>query len=356
MLDKLNKIEEKFKELTEQLCDPKIVANQEKFRDLSRERSNLESVVALAEQFREAHGNLQDAKMMLDEEADPEMREFLKAEKFEHEQKLEELQTKIMMELLPKDPHAHKDIIVEIRQGAGGGEAALFAAELMRLYLKYAERKGFKTEILDIHETELGGIKEVVFSIRGKNTYSLLKYESGVHRVQRVPDTEASGRIHTSTVTVAVLPEAEEVDIEINEKDLRIDTYRSSGAGGQHVNKTDSAVRFTHIPTGIVVACQDERSQRQNREKAMRILRAKLLEAAIMEQEREIASARKSQVGSGDRSEKIRTYNFPQSRITDHRIGVSVHNIEQVMAGDIDDLIEALINHEKEELLKYAGE
>ena len=356
MLDKLDKIEAKFKTITEQLCDPAVLSNQDKFRELSVERSSLEPVVELAGKYRESIQNLEDAELMLEEESDPEMREFLKEEKREHEAKLENLKVKVLMELLPKDPHAHKDIIVEIRQGAGGGEAALFAADLMRMYFKYGEKSGYKTEIMDIHETELGGIKEVIFSMKGKKVYSNLKYESGVHRVQRVPDTEASGRIHTSTVTVAVLPEAEEVDIEINPKDLRVDTYRSSGAGGQHVNKTDSAIRITHMPSGIVVACQDERSQHQNREKAMRILRAKLLEAAILEQEKEIASSRKSQVGTGDRSEKIRTYNYPQSRITDHRIQKSVHNLEQFLEGDLDDMIEALKNREKEDMLKAVGE
>lgn len=356
MLDKLEKIEGKFKALTEKLCLPEVLSNQEEFKKLSKERADLEDVAALAVKYRATLGDIQDAQSMLEEEADTDMKEFLREEKFQHEQKLEELTKEILMELLPKDPYADKGIIMEIRQGAGGEEAALFAYELMRLYLKYAERHRFKTEMLDVHETELGGIKEAIFSMKGKGVYARLKFESGVHRVQRVPDTEASGRIHTSTVTVAVLPEAEEVDVEINPNDLRVDTYRSSGAGGQHVNKTDSAVRITHTPTGIVVACQDERSQHQNREKAMRILRAKLLEAAIRAQEEAIASSRKTQVGSGERSEKIRTYNFPQSRVTDHRISLTVHNLENIMEGDIENIIQGLLDNEKEELLKAAGQ
>lgn len=356
MLDKLIRLQEKYDNITQQLCDPAIVSDMEKYKQLSKERSDMEEVVSLGAKYREIQKQIEDAKALLEIEEDNEMREYLKEEIFEKEQELEKTTSNILLQLLPKDPYEDKNIIMEIRQGAGGKEAALFASELMRMYMKYAEIKRFKTEILDINETELDGIKEVVISIKGKRVYPALKFESGVHRVQRVPDTEASGRVHTSTVTVAVLPEAEEVDVEINPADLRIDTYRSSGAGGQHVNKTDSAIRITHIPSGIVVACQEERSQFQNRDKAMRILRSKLLEAARRKQEEEIASSRKTQVGTGERSEKIRTYNFPQSRITDHRISFNMYNLEAVLEGDLDKIVEALQNHEKEEMLKNAGE
>jgi peptide chain release factor 1 len=355
MLESLVKIEEKYKNLSERLCDPEVLSDAQKVKELSKERSDLEDVVELGRKYRDLEKNIADAESMLELEEDVEMREYLRNEKFEMEKSLESLESEIVFAMLPKDPYADKNIIVEIRSGAGGGEAALFAGDLMRMYLKYAENNRFKTEILDIHETELGGIKEVIFSVKGKGAYSIFKFESGVHRVQRVPDTEASGRVHTSTATVAVLPEAEEVDVEINPNDLRVDTYRSSGAGGQHVNKTDSAIRITHMPTNLVVTCQDERSQRQNREKAMRLLRSRLLEIAIREQQEKIASSRKLQVGKGDRSEKIRTYNFPQSRITDHRINCSVHNIEMVMQGDLDELFTALQVAEREELLQEAG-
>jgi peptide chain release factor 1 len=355
MLEALERIENKFKFLSEELCKPEILADNNKLKEISKERSDLEDVVTAGDKYRQASVDLAEAEKLLEDEKDNDMREYLKEEKLRLEKLVAELEIEVKLLMLPKDPYAEKNILVEIRQGAGGEEAALFAAELMRMYLKFAERTGFKTEILDIHETELGGVKEVIFAVKGKGAYATLKFESGVHRVQRVPDTESSGRIHTSTVTVAVLPEAEDVDVEVNPADLRIDTYRSSGAGGQHVNKTDSAIRITHIPSNIVVTCQDERSQRQNREKAMRLLRSKLLEVAIREQQEKIDSARKLQVGKGDRSEKIRTYNFPQSRLTDHRIGYSMHNIEMIMEGALEPLFEALKNVEKEELLQEAG-
>ena len=355
MLEALDMIEEKFKHLNDELCKPEVLADSNRLKEVSKERSEMEDVVNLGRKYRKATEDLEEARQMSEMEEDPDMKSFLADEIERLEGDVEKLEQDIKLEMLPKDPYGDKNIIVEIRQGTGGDEAALFAANLMRMYLKFAEREKFKTEILDIHDTELGGVKEVSFSIKGKKVYSMMKFESGVHRVQRVPDTEASGRIHTSTATVAVLPEAEDVDVEIDPGDLRIDTYRSSGAGGQHVNKTDSAIRITHNPSGIVVACQDERSQRQNREKAMRLLRAKLLEIAIQKQQDEIASSRKLQVGTGGRSEKIRTYNYPQSRITDHRIGYSAYNLENVLEGDLYSLIEAMQSAEKEELLREAA-
>lgn len=356
MLESLKRIEEKFKDINQKLCQPEVVSDPDKLKELSRARSELEEVVSLGKKYRKALSDLKDANAMLEIEEDEDMVQFLNEEKKRLEKLLKRLEEEISVALMPKDPHAHKNIIMEIRQGTGGEEAALFAGELMRMYLRYADNKGFKTEMLNVHETELGGIKEAIFSIKGKNAYQVFKYESGVHRVQRVPDTEASGRIHTSAATVAVLPEAEEVDVEIDPSDLRVDTYRASGAGGQHVNKTDSAIRITHKPTGIVVSCQDERSQRQNRDKAMKLLRAKLLEKAIMEQEEKISTRRKLQVGSGDRSEKIRTYNFPQSRVTDHRINFSMHNLESVLQGYLDPIFEALQKAEKEELLQEVAQ
>ncbi|HBS59195.1 MAG TPA: peptide chain release factor 1, partial [Firmicutes bacterium] len=297
---------------------------------------------------------LEDSREMLREKLDAEMKELVQMELEELKSREEELQEELRILLLPKDPNDDKNVIVEIRGGAGGEEAALFAADLLRMYTRYAERQGWRTEILDASPTDIGGFKEVIFLIEGDGAFSRLKYESGVHRVQRVPDTEASGRIHTSTVTVAVLPEAEEVDIEINPNDLRIDTYCAGGAGGQHVNKTESAVRITHLPTGIVVQCQDEKSQIKNRDKAMRVLRARVLEQAQAAAHAELADARKSQVGTGDRSERIRTYNFPQGRVTDHRVGITLHKLDMVLEGDLDDIINVLINTAQAEKLKEA--
>jgi peptide chain release factor 1 len=352
--DKLKVIEEKYEELNKLMCDPDIISDQNRFRDVARERSGIEDMVTEYRIYKKLSRDIEESRSMMKEEEDKDLKEYINAELNQMLKLLEESKDKLLKLLIPKDPYDEKDIIMEIRAGAGGEEAALFAGDLFRMYGKYAEKKHWKTEVMSSNPTGLGGFKEIVFSIEGKNVYARMKFESGVHRVQRVPDTEASGRIHTSTVTVAVLVEPEEVEVVVNPTDLRIDTYRSSGAGGQHVNKTDSAVRITHMPSGIVVACQDERSQHQNREKAMRILRAKLLEQQQINQEKEIAQKRKLQVGSGERSEKIRTYNFPQSRITDHRIGLTVHNLEFVLEGELEDIIDALTNELKREAIEKA--
>lgn len=351
MIEKLQSYEKKYEELTRKLCDQELISNIQEYQKVAKERASIEEVVHRFEEYKKLLGELEEAQKMLRSEQDSDFRTFLEGEIEAFQKGRNEIEKSLQLLLLPKDPYADRNIIMEIRAGAGGEEAALFAGELFRMYSRYAERRGWKYEVMSSNPTELGGFKEVVFSIAGSGVWSEMKYESGVHRVQRVPATEASGRIHTSTVTVAVLAEAEEVDVQINPQELRIDTYRSSGAGGQHVNKTDSAIRITHLPTGIVVACQDERSQHQNRDKAMRILRSKLLERLLTQQEQEMAQARRSQVGRGDRSEKIRTYNFPQSRVTDHRIGLTVHNLERFLAGDLDEMVQALILSEQEELL-----
>jgi peptide chain release factor 1 len=352
--DKLRVIEEKYEHLNKLMCDPDIIGDQNRFREVAKERSSIEEMVAEYRHYKKLSLDIEESRLMMKEEEDRDLKDYINTEINQILRQQEECKEKLLKLLIPKDPYDAKDIIMEIRAGAGGEEAALFAGDLFRMYGKYAEKKHWKSEVMSSNPTGLGGFKEIVFSIEGKNVYSRMKFESGVHRVQRVPDTEASGRIHTSTVTVAVLVEPEEVEIQVNPNELRVDTYRSSGAGGQHVNKTDSAVRITHLPSGIVVACQDERSQHQNREKAMRILRAKLLEQEQINQEKEIAQKRKLQVGSGERSEKIRTYNFPQSRITDHRIGLTAHNLEFVLEGELDDIIEALTNEQKREAIEKA--
>lgn len=354
MLDKLQAIEDKYEQLGELLSDPSIIANQSEWQKHAKAHAKITDLVAKFREYKEVMKGLEDSREMLREKLDAEMKELVQMELEELKSREEELQEELRILLLPKDPNDDKNVIVEIRGGAGGEEAALFAADLLRMYTRYAERQGWRTEILDASPTDIGGFKEVIFLIEGDGAFSRLKYESGVHRVQRVPDTEASGRIHTSTVTVAVLPEAEEVDIEINPNDLRIDTYCAGGAGGQHVNKTESAVRITHLPTGIVVQCQDEKSQIKNRDKAMRVLRARVLEQAQAAAHAELADVRKSQVGTGDRSERIRTYNFPQGRVTDHRVGITLHKLDMVLEGDLDDIINVLINTAQAEKLKEA--
>lgn len=354
MLDKLQVIEDRFLDLESKISDPDIIANQNEWQKLTKQHAKLGEVVAAFREYKQLMNNISEAKELQEGSNDPEMLEMVKMELAELQPQVEPLEHRLRILLLPKDPNDDKNIIMEIRGGAGGDEAALFAGVLFRMYVRYAESRGWRVEILDSNPTGLGGMKEVVFMITGTGVYSVLKYESGVHRVQRVPETESSGRIHTSTVTVAVLPEAEEVDVEINMKDLRVDTYCASGAGGQHVNKTESAVRITHIPTGIVAQCQDEKSQLQNREKCMRVIRAKLLEAAEEEQRKNLASDRQSQVGTGDRSERIRTYNYPQGRVTDHRIGLTLHKLETVVNGDLQELIDALITVDQSERLRSA--
>ena len=344
MFDKLKNAEIKFEEINQKLMDPDIISDNAQYKNLMKEYKTLSPLIEKYREYVKAQNNFQEAKELLDNGGlDKDFKEVVQEEYDENKSKMEELTNEIRILLLPTDPNDEKNVIVEIRGGAGGEEAALFANSLFRMYSMYAEAKGWKTEILNLNATELGGIKEISFSIEGEGAYSRLKFESGVHRVQRVPETESSGRIHTSTVTVAVLPEAEEVEFEINPTDLQIDTYRAGGAGGQHVNKTESAIRITHLPTGVVVECQDERSQYKNKDKAMKILRSRLYEAKMREHNEKIASERKSQVGTGDRSERIRTYNFPQGRLTDHRIGLTLYRLEENLNGNLDELIDALV-------------
>jgi len=339
LLEKLENSEKRYLELEKLLSSPEIIADREKFQAFSKEIADLKELVEIYHTHKNLLKDIDETKFLVEEE---EMKDLVQVELEELENKRQALEKEIELLLIPKDPLDEKNIIIEIRAGTGGDEAALFAGELLRMYLRYAERQGWKTELIDASSTGLGGYKEVIFNIIGQGAYSRLKYEGGTHRVQRVPKTEAGGRIHTSAVTVAVLPEAEEVDVQIDEKDLRIDVYRASGAGGQNVNKVSSAIRITHLPTGLVVACQDERSQHQNRDKAMKLLRARLFEQADESERQKRAAVRKIMVGSGDRSEKIRTYNFPQGRITEHRIGFTIYRLDNVLDGDLNEIIDAL--------------
>ena len=353
MFDKLQGIEDKLEKINSSLCDPEVVSNQEEYKKLMREAKTLTPIVEKFREYKKANSDLTEAKEMLaDSSLDKEFRDMASEEAAEAQKKTEELKEELKVLLLPKDPNDYKNVIVEIRGGAGGEEAALFAGSLFRMYSMYAERKGWKTEIMNENPTELGGYKEISFMIEGEGAYSRLKFESGVHRVQRVPETESHGRVHTSTVTVAVLPEAEEVEFTLDPADLQIDVFRSSGAGGQKVNKTSSAIRVTYLPTGMVVECQDERSQYKNKDKALKVLRSRLLEEKTAKQNAEIAGERRSQVGTGDRSERIRTYNFPQGRVSDHRIGLTLYKIEAIMNGDLDEIIDALVTADTAEKLK----
>ena len=352
MFEKLEFIEGKYEELSIKISDPEIIADQNLWKKLVKEHSDIEPLVMKFREYKSVIKNIEDSEEMLREEEDKELLEMVKMELADLEEKKAALEEELKIMLLPKDPNDEKDVIVEIRGAAGGEEAALFAADLFRMYTRYAERQGWKVDILSSNPTDIGGYKEVIFEIVGKGAYSRLKYESGAHRVQRVPTTEAGGRIHTSTATVLVMPEADDIDFELDMNDVRIDVFRSSGHGGQSVNTTDSAVRVTHIPTGTVVTCQDEKSQLKNKEKALKILKSRLLEAEIAKKNAEIANERKSKIGTGDRSERIRTYNFPQGRVTDHRIGLTLYKLNDFLDGDLDEMIEALITTDQAEKLK----
>lgn len=349
MLKKLGVLEDTYKDLTEKISDPEIINDQKVWQKYMKEHADLEPIIMKYREYKAVLDAITESKEILQEESDEELRELAKMELSDMESQVEPLEEELKLLLVPKDPNDEKNVIVEIRGGAGGDEAALFAGDLLRMYSRYAERKGWKVSMLSSNETGVGGYKEVSFMIKGKGAYSRLKYESGVHRVQRIPSTESGGRIHTSTATVAVLPEVEDVEVEINDNDIRIDVFRASGNGGQCVNTTDSAVRITHLPTGEVVSCQDEKSQLKNKEKAMKVLKARLYDRALADQQKEISAERKSQVGTGDRSERIRTYNFPQGRISDHRINLTLYKLDSFLDGDIDEMIDALITVDQTE-------
>lgn len=356
VLDRLQAVENRYEKLNELLSDPSVINDPNKLREYSKEQSHIQDTVQAYKEYKSVHEQLQDAKAMLDEKLDADMREMVKEEISELETQEEELIGKLRILLIPKDPNDDKNVIMEIRGAAGGDEAALFAGNLYRMYSRYAEMQGWKTEVIDASPTGLGGYKEIIFMINGNGAFSKMKFENGAHRVQRVPETESGGRIHTSTATVACLPEAEEVEVEIHEKDIRVDTFASSGPGGQSVNTTMSAVRLTHIPTGTVVSCQDEKSQIKNKEKAMKVLRARVYDKFQQEVQAEYDQNRKQAVGTGDRSERIRTYNFPQNRVTDHRIGLTIQKLDQILEGKIDEVIDALILEDQSRKLEHADE
>lgn len=343
MFDKLEDLLVRLEEILSELNEPGVANDPARFQKLMKEQSELQPIVDAYKEYKACQQTVEESLMMLDEESDEEMREMLKEELADAKNRIEELETELKILLLPKDPNDSKNVIVEIRAGAGGDEAALFATEIYRMYVKYAESRRWKTELMSLNENGIGGFKEVTFMINGAGAYSRLKYESGVHRVQRVPETESGGRIHTSTITVAIMPEAEEIDFQLDLNDCKFDVFRASGNGGQCVNTTDSAVRLTHIPTGIVISCQDEKSQLKNRDKALRVLRSRLYDMELQKRHDEEAEARRSQVGTGDRSEKIRTYNFPQGRVTDHRIKLTLHRLDTILNGDLDEIIDSLI-------------
>ena len=352
MRDKLSRLKERYIELTSEISKSEVIANHDEWQKLVKEHSDIELIVQKFDELTADEEQVTELRQMLHDESDPEMTSMIKEELSELENAIPRLEGELKIMLIPKDPNDEKNVILEVRAGTGGDEAALFGMDLLRMYQRYAERNRYKTEMLSTNITEMGGVKEVVMLISGKGAYSRLKYESGVHRVQRVPETESGGRIHTSAATVAVLPEAEDVDVQINPNDIRVDVYRASGNGGQCVNTTDSAVRLTHIPTGLVVTCQDEKSQLKNKDKAMKVLKSRLYDMAVSQQEKELAENRKSQVGSGDRSERIRTYNFPQGRVTDHRIGLTLYKLDAFIDGDMEEIIDALIYADKEEKMK----
>lgn len=352
MFDKLDFIVEKYEEMSLKVSDPEIINNQPVWQKYIKDMGEMEPIVKKYAEYKKAKEELKDAKEIVELESDEEMRDLAKMEINELEEQIARNEDELKILLLPKDPNDEKNVILEVRAGTGGEEAALFAQELLRMYMRYAERHGWKTELMDVNDTGIGGVKEAVVLIKGKGAYSRLKYESGVHRVQRVPETESAGRVHTSAATVAVLPEVDDVEVDLNPNDVRVDVYRASGNGGQCVNTTDSAVRLTHIPTGLVVTCQDEKSQIKNKEKAFKVLKSRLYDMMLAEQNKEISDARKSQVGSGDRSERIRTFNFPQGRVTEHRIGLTLYKLSAIMDGDLDEIIDGLITSDQAEKMK----